>query len=1159
MTKTKRIFSIFLTFVFALSLMTGMIVPSSAAEKRPYQQYWDPWGSVYYDGWSFGDTGCGIMSTVNAINYATGVFIDPIEMANWAHSIGGYTGTDGSFNAILWPNLEAAFGKKYGFTVPNTGTWGGAGSAELMNHCANGGVAVVNIYGHFMALVNYNPATGRYLVYDSYAGVNGNPTTVNGDWLTVADLSGNYYYMNVFWYCLISGARDFRSTIDDPPVDKTVSGQTMNVRGWAIGPEPMKEISCSIDGTEMGTIPFIFRGDVDNAYGYYEEPNNGFDGYVDISMLDNGTHTLKITALDAKGQKHDVGSRTFTVNNPSLTMAQPEENSTVYNAVTISGTVAAGESSVLEITASVDGMPVALSVTGNSFTGQMDTQSLQAGKHIAEVRMSLADGTSYRRQRSFVTTEQKAVSFASEQTLLSGYPIKDNDDFVRSIDNDLNIPTPVIENEYWNLKTDKHVGFMTNPTDFATPYTVSFDLSHVDMGTAWTDGIYASVAAYEDDFADWPESVWFEFSETGVGVRLNSATDFTVESSNFNNEKGHMRDLYKANFAGEEKVHIDIVNRDSEQLLKVNGEDAILIKSTDGNKIVTGSTIGIYTFENNAQKLQTSFTVKELMADGRHATMYACGNVAEARLYNYTVAKGECPTALTLGDGVSVSTKNNVITASIGMGARAENLHFEKPMYIREMKIDGKPVQNALYTFDDNRTHGIEIDGVVYRLEVENVQISSNEFGKNFGFTLFGNKTTMPAGWKVMTGSIESNGEYITIQDNSSHPCLYTTVQASAPHVFTADIQNITNIEGPGTNATFWGLRCSDNTNWATTYHGIWLKLNRDTIWIATRGDVNDGFCPVTLSDVNFMEDFHTVRAYDTGDKILVSVLASDGAYVDIYEFSGIANGGTNVAYKNLVTGESGNFTTDGGGVATTHKGFYAIWRHADADGLTSVVHVKNASLDTHVAENPRTQPEFNEAVLVDAVSGFSAAESFTVGELVYSNTEDYKGMYYPLEITLKPGYSKEETTFASTLNIAANVKVEESPLGEFLIVSSPESTVTGRYLVTVKEQEQKDNNPLRVAYNQAIYNPVLSLAEANVTLMNRQAETRENALFTAFYDKDGRLISVKSEKQVLASGEKQNVNVSLELPENTASYALLSFENGTASPNGDACHVECK
>lgn len=194
--------------VLLLLFMCTTVVSTFAATKRNYQQTEDPWGYAYYDGYTFASSGCGIMSTVNAVNYLTGNWINPLELANWAHSMGFYTGTYGTERS-MWSYLNSSyFTSSYGFKVVGT-AYSTVYDSTFRNHIINGGVAVVHVYGHYMSIVGYNQSTGQYLLWDNAAGpVCGykRPTSTNGDWCTAAQLEGawNSSYLTIDWYCLIS-------------------------------------------------------------------------------------------------------------------------------------------------------------------------------------------------------------------------------------------------------------------------------------------------------------------------------------------------------------------------------------------------------------------------------------------------------------------------------------------------------------------------------------------------------------------------------------------------------------------------------------------------------------------------------------------------------------------------------------------------------------------------------------------------------------------------------------------------------------------------------------------------------------------------------------------------------------------------------------------
>lgn len=209
----KRLKSL-LSIVMALTMLTSTLVLATTpanAEAVAYSQYDSRWSGWVYGGGTIGGTGCGILSTVNALNYLVG--IDDIggaidEIATWAHDIGAYNygnGDDGTRRLELYPYIEAQFGSKYGFRVDEGSVWGNIYNETLRNHLANGGVAIAHVnYGHFICLAAFDSSDNTFLVLDSAPGDSGN--TGNGvAWLPASQLnsSGNSR-MHVDWFCLFS-------------------------------------------------------------------------------------------------------------------------------------------------------------------------------------------------------------------------------------------------------------------------------------------------------------------------------------------------------------------------------------------------------------------------------------------------------------------------------------------------------------------------------------------------------------------------------------------------------------------------------------------------------------------------------------------------------------------------------------------------------------------------------------------------------------------------------------------------------------------------------------------------------------------------------------------------------------------------------------------
>ncbi len=238
--------------ILSLLLMLGVfsVIPekTASADVVAYNQYVSPWGSYYYGGGSIAATGCGILSTTNAINYMTGAFNTTAKAnafiqswASYAHSIGGYnpgSSSSGGYRYILFgtdvsnpPPLATKYGSTYSFNMPITWTenWNSANyyngsyynniyvnsQTSLKNYLAGNGVAIAHVPGHFICLASYNPNTDMFLVLDSA------PTTARGTgsgvaWVSAYNLSGGRPALTVGGFCVLNSTAPATPTYSYP-------------------------------------------------------------------------------------------------------------------------------------------------------------------------------------------------------------------------------------------------------------------------------------------------------------------------------------------------------------------------------------------------------------------------------------------------------------------------------------------------------------------------------------------------------------------------------------------------------------------------------------------------------------------------------------------------------------------------------------------------------------------------------------------------------------------------------------------------------------------------------------------------------------------------------------------------------------------------------
>lgn len=142
-------------------------------------------------------SGCGILSYVNAVYYLNGKFIQPETLANWSLR-NGYrkngVGTDGG----LYSAFANSQGKYYGFKYTRR-----TSNYTILSKFIQSSdyVAIGSQADHLMAVVNYNPNTGKFLILDSSPssnrGTNGSKHYV---WKTATECQNNYYFrFNTFY------------------------------------------------------------------------------------------------------------------------------------------------------------------------------------------------------------------------------------------------------------------------------------------------------------------------------------------------------------------------------------------------------------------------------------------------------------------------------------------------------------------------------------------------------------------------------------------------------------------------------------------------------------------------------------------------------------------------------------------------------------------------------------------------------------------------------------------------------------------------------------------------------------------------------------------------------------------------------------------------
>lgn len=176
---------------FTVKRNTGKVLDKD--NLRVFAQYDADWAGDYYgsgtnddpSGNNFCTSACGIFAPMNAIYTLTGKYIDPHILADYAvkeyFRIEG-NGTDSGF----FRAAARKFGKSFGFKDD-----GESDSIKtLKKKLLKGDVAVAHVPGHYVAIVDYDKATKKFLLLDSHY-LPKRKTCPYGDWVSAKDLQGD--------------------------------------------------------------------------------------------------------------------------------------------------------------------------------------------------------------------------------------------------------------------------------------------------------------------------------------------------------------------------------------------------------------------------------------------------------------------------------------------------------------------------------------------------------------------------------------------------------------------------------------------------------------------------------------------------------------------------------------------------------------------------------------------------------------------------------------------------------------------------------------------------------------------------------------------------------------------------------------------------------
>ena len=192
----KRTVSLLLVLIMMISIVplaeinanaveTDVSQISASVKHHIYQQSDSKWASYPYGSGgtktnNLVNKGCGVLATVNAVEYLTGNFISPKTFADWAMKSGQYSRGVGS-NVDIAKNSASKFGSDYGYKLDSyysiiskvkvqSGNCGCSSNPgypktksdmqkvwnELTSKLSKGDTCVTLVAHHFVAIVDYD-------------------------------------------------------------------------------------------------------------------------------------------------------------------------------------------------------------------------------------------------------------------------------------------------------------------------------------------------------------------------------------------------------------------------------------------------------------------------------------------------------------------------------------------------------------------------------------------------------------------------------------------------------------------------------------------------------------------------------------------------------------------------------------------------------------------------------------------------------------------------------------------------------------------------------------------------------------------------------------------------------------------------------------------
>ena len=261
----------------------------------PEQESWCnyPWNRGSETGNSVGLAGCSLLSVINSVYYKTGQFLNPVILADFALEKGYRTAGVEGVVVTFFPGFAETFGDSCGASFL-TGT---SDAERVLEHVRSGGTSCSNVYGHWIAIVDYDAENDLYLILDSSntskrcANITWTDLENGVAWLTPEELlekgKSGYYGINERYSALFAFEYTFSADTGDANGNGAVdlhdanaaltyyAGTAADLTNNTLHPHPAQNEVC-LTAADVNTDSEITVDDASGILEYYANAAAGF-------------------------------------------------------------------------------------------------------------------------------------------------------------------------------------------------------------------------------------------------------------------------------------------------------------------------------------------------------------------------------------------------------------------------------------------------------------------------------------------------------------------------------------------------------------------------------------------------------------------------------------------------------------------------------------------------------------------------------------------------------------------------------------------------------------------------------------------------------------------------------------------------------------------